>query len=222
VHALLLQVPADGGAPQGMAAIVKAPGNRWLGDAATRRDYYFDLGALPESAPLLSEAAADAAELPEAAAGDGGAAAGAGAGAAAVEAGAALHEVLGWDPSGAALQPLALARAPPPRGGGGAGAAAAAAAQKQRRAAAQKAGAPTQPELPPPWVEGPPRDATQKATLGAAHLAAAARARLAAWAAGQEGLAPAGVPRVRHGTGKVGAPLFALPPPPQDGLVKLW
>jgi hypothetical protein len=89
-----------------------------------------------------------------------------------------------------------LARAPPPRGGGGAAAAAAAAKQVQKRAAARAAGAAAQPELPPPWVEGPPRDKTQGSTLPAAALAAVARERLAAWAGRQEGAELLGEPQV--------------------------
>lgn len=219
-HLLLLQLPADGGAPPAVAAIVKAPGNRWLGDAATRRDFYFDLAALPLSAPLLSEAAAARAleAEEEAAAAD---AAGSAAAAAAAAVAAArpaggesvaarlVREALGLEERLPPLSALDLARPPPlRRGGGGDAAAAARAAEaaKRRRAAAVAAGAPPAPELPAPYHEGPPRGATQKATLLPEQLRAAAAARLASWAAAQQQqeqqhdqqggpLVPAGAPR---------------------------
>ncbi|KIY98135.1 hypothetical protein MNEG_9829 [Monoraphidium neglectum] len=181
VHALLLQLTAEDGGPHGVAAIVKAPGNRWLGDAATRRDFFIDLSAFPRSEALV---------LPKEGASEEGAAA---ASAALREPALRLLSALSMRDAWAPLSAAELARAPPPRGAGAAKAAVAVAA-KERRAKAAKAGLPRQPELPPPWAEGPPRDKTQVVTLGGDQLAAAAVARLVEWAARQEGRRPLGGP----------------------------
>lgn len=179
VHALLLQLPADEGAPQAIAAIVKAPGNRWLGDAVTRRDFCFDFSELPKSDPMKgpeegkaentdtsvetaavadddmsTASAARATEVADALAG--------------VGSGQALLQLLrgyGVKKLPTRLDAAELARPPPPTGGGAAAAEAAAAAAA-RRATAQRAGLPQQPELPPPWAEGPPRDKTQVGCFG--------------------------------------------------------
>ncbi|KAI8474403.1 MAG: hypothetical protein J3K34DRAFT_493679 [Monoraphidium minutum] len=175
VHALLLQLPAPDGAAMGIAAIVKAPGNRWLGDAATRRDFFIDMTAFPRAGEVLGGA---------------GAAEGEGDGVqgprplAAPEAAARALAALGFDEAWAPLDGAVLSRAPPPRGEGAA-VAVAVAKTRERRARAARAGAPAQPELPPPWAEGPARDKTQVVTLGGEQLAAAARARLDAWLAAQ-------------------------------------
>lgn len=192
VHVLLLQLPADDGAPQAIASIVKAPANRWLGDATTRKDFYFDLQALPVSEPLLTPEAAEAAEKEaEAAAKDPPATAEGKAekGADQVAASDVLVHYLRLDDGGPfqPLNALKLARAPPPRGAAAAAAASEAAAAA-RRARAQRSGLPRQPELPPPWAEGPPRDKTQVVTMLGEHLVAAAQQRLAEWVARQEGL----------------------------------
>ncbi len=199
VHALLLQLPADDGAPQALAAIVKAPGNQWLGEATTRRDFYFDLAALPRSAPLLSPDALKAIEeaLSKGELVDTDAPPRTGA---AADALALAQKVLAMPEPPAPLSAVELARSPPPRGGGGGGGgavAAVAAAQEKRRSEAKRKGAPQLPELPPPWAEGPPRDKTQVVTLAGDQLKAAAVRRLTEWVAGHEDLVPLNTPEVR-------------------------